>query len=148
MQDPITIHVPGPEDTDLFNNVADGVFDGPVRADQLQAFLNSESHVIVLARAGGVVVGFASAVIYLHPDKPPQLWINEVGTAPTWHRQGIASKVVQTMIELARARGWQEPFVLTDDDNAAARALYAKLGGTESTRIVMFSWDPRTGLRN
>ena len=25
------------------------------------------------------IVGFASAVHYVHPDKPPELWINEMG---------------------------------------------------------------------
>jgi hypothetical protein len=34
-----------------------------------------------MATAGDTVVGFASAVHYVHPDKAPELWINEVGVA-------------------------------------------------------------------
>jgi hypothetical protein len=35
----------------------------------------------VVARDASVVVGFASGVHYVHPDKSPELWINEVGVA-------------------------------------------------------------------
>ncbi len=36
-------------------------------------------------------------------------------------------------------------FVLVDDDNAGARATYARAGGTETSRPVMIDWD-LTGL--
>jgi hypothetical protein len=44
---------------------------------------------------GGVVVGFASGVTYLHPDKPIELWINEVGVAKSHQGQGISKSVMR-----------------------------------------------------
>jgi aminoglycoside 6'-N-acetyltransferase I len=44
-------------------------------------------HHIVGAIADDRVVGFVSVVDYCHPDKPRELWINEVGVAPAWRRR-------------------------------------------------------------
>jgi len=57
----------------------------------LEAFLNDARHVMFVAVESGQVVGMGSAVEYFHPDKPPQLWINEVGVAPAFQRRGIRS---------------------------------------------------------
>ena len=67
----------------------------------------------------GVVAGFASAVRYVHPDKPSELWINEVGVAPAFHRRGLGKAIMARLLEQARADGCREAWVLTDEDNAA-----------------------------
>lgn len=56
-----------------------GVFDRAVRADLAAQFLGDPRHHIAAAIADDRIVGFVSAVHYLHPDKDPELWINEVG---------------------------------------------------------------------
>ncbi len=43
----------------------------------------------------------ASGVDYIHPDKPRELWINEVGTASTHRGRGIGKKVVTALVEHA-----------------------------------------------
>jgi hypothetical protein len=71
--------------TDLHNldNIAEDVFDDPIVLSSAQEFLIDSRHRLVVALDNQVVVGFVSAVIYLHPDKPaPELWINEIGVAP------------------------------------------------------------------
>jgi len=45
------------------------------------SFDDPRHHLVVAVEH--VVVGFCSAVDYIQPDKPPELWINEVGVAPT-----------------------------------------------------------------
>ncbi len=72
-------------DDDVLMNVAADVFDNPVDAGLTREFLEDPRHHIAVAIDDGRVVGFASAVHYVHPDKPPQMWINEVAVAPT-HR--------------------------------------------------------------
>jgi GNAT superfamily N-acetyltransferase len=87
-------------------------------------------------------VGFASAVHYVHPDKPaPELWINEVGVASSQLRRGIARAILQRLLEHARDLGCTEAWVLTDRANQAAMALYQSAGGTASAAAeVMFSF--------
>ena len=65
-------------DLHLLLNVADDVFDYPVDQTYTSEFLADPRHHIVVALADDVIIGFASAVHYIHPDKPPELWINEV----------------------------------------------------------------------
>jgi len=134
----------GPGDERVLARVADGVFDETVRKDFTAEFLTDPRHHICVALDQGVVVGFASAVYYLHPDKPPQLWINEVAVAPPFQRHGVAKAILARLADLGRELGCTEAWVLTDHDNTAARALYKSAGGVETTGVVMvtFPFEP------
>jgi aminoglycoside 6'-N-acetyltransferase I len=124
-------------DEHVLDNVADGVFDGPVDRALRSEFLRDPRHHLSVGIEDGVVVGFASALHYVHPDKPPQLWINEVAVAPSHQRKGIAKGIVSALMSVGRAHGCTEAWVLTDEANAAARALYRSAGGTETTHIMV-----------
>ena len=120
-------------DSHYLNNVAEDVFDDPVVEVSAQEFLNDPRHRLVIALDGHLVVGFVSAVIYLHPDKPaPELWINEVGVAPTHQRQGIGKRLLQAALENAKQAGCTEAWVLTERTNEAAMAMYKSAGGDET----------------
>ena len=120
-------------DSHYLNDIADDVFDDPIVESSAQEFLNDPRHRLVVALDHNVVVGFVSAVIYLHPDKPaPELWINEIGVAPTHQRQGIGKRLLQAMLENARQSGCAEAWVLTERTNAAAMAMYTSVGGDET----------------
>lgn len=120
-------------DSHYLNNVADDVFDDPIVESATREFLKDPRHRLVVARDNDLVVGFVSAVIYLHPDKPaPELWINEVGVAPTHQRQGIGKRLLQAMLEEARQSGCTEAWVLTERENTAAMTLYKSIGGDET----------------
>jgi len=112
-------------------NVAAEVFDNPVDAKLTGEFLGDPRHHIAVAVDDGLVVGFASGVHYIHPDKPAELWINEVAVAPTHRRRGLGKGVVRALLEVGRAHGCEVAWVLTDRSNVAAMALYASVGGTE-----------------
>jgi aminoglycoside 6'-N-acetyltransferase I len=72
-------------------------------------------------------------VIYVHPDKPaPELWINEVGVAPTHQGQGIGKALMQAILEEAKRSGCTEAWVLTERTNLPAMALYSSVGGAET----------------
>ncbi len=131
-----------PSDLHILNNVAEDVFDDPIVESSAQEFLADPRHRLVVALDNNVVVGFVSAVIYLHPDKPaPELWINEIGVAPTHQRQGIGKALMQTILEEAKQSGCSEAWVLTDRANLPAMAMYKSAGGEETLPdSVMFTF--------
>src|SRR5512147_3149419 len=88
------IRILGSADTAVLTRVAEDVFDHPVDPALAETFLADPRHHLAVAIDRGVVVGFASGVHYIHPDKAAELWINEVAVAPTHHGQGIGKAVV------------------------------------------------------
>ena len=118
-------------DEPVLMNVAAEVFDNPIDPDLTKEFLADPRHHLAVAIDDGLVVAFASAVHYIHPDKPPQLWINEVAVAPTHRCLGLGKSVLQALFEVGRAHRCTEAWVLTDRLNIAAMALYSSVGGTE-----------------
>jgi ribosomal protein S18 acetylase RimI-like enzyme len=87
-------------------------------------------------------VGIVSAVHYVHPDKPTELWINEVGVAPEYRRRGVGAALIERMLAHARELGCELAWVLTDDSNAAALRLYSASGGVRAKELaVMFEFD-------
>ena len=135
-----TIRVLGPGDASVLDRVAPGVFDHDVDARWTAEFFADARHHLAVALDAGTVVGMASAVHYVHPDKPPELWVNEVGVAPTHHRRGIGRGLLQALFARGRELGCREAWVLTEEDNVAARRLYAAMGGEESS-VVMVSFE-------
>ncbi len=128
----VEIRILGPDDAAVLDHVAADVFDRALDATRTREFLNDPRHHIAVAVDAGQVVGMASAVHYVHPDKDPELWINEVGVAPSHHRRGIGRRVMDALLDVGAALGCRAAWVLTEGDNAAARALYASAGGFES----------------
>lgn len=130
----------GPEDHDILLNVEEGLFDNPLTPAQVFQFLAQGNHLMVLAMAAGRAVGMGSGVILMHPDKPPQLFINEVGVRDDWQRKGIGKALVQRLRELADERGCADVWVATETDNCSARGLYSALKGRESGAVVIYDW--------
>ncbi|HKP16467.1 MAG TPA: GNAT family N-acetyltransferase [Gemmatimonadaceae bacterium] len=128
MNSDIDILLLGPSDAAVLDRLAPGVFDHAVQPHWRATFLADPRHHLVVARSDGIVVGMASAVDYVHPDKAPQLWINEVGVSPAYRRRGIGRRLVERLVELATELGCTEVWVLTDTGNAAANRLYAAAG--------------------
>jgi ribosomal protein S18 acetylase RimI-like enzyme len=124
----IDILLLGPSDGPMLDRLAPGVFDHAVRPDLCAEFLADARHHLVVARDEGVVVGMASGVHYVHPDKAPQLFINEVGVAPTHRAQGLGRRMLAVLVQRATELGCTEAWVLTDSDNSAANRLYAAAG--------------------
>ena len=129
-------------DESVLANVAPDVFDDPIDVRATAAFLSDHRHHLAVAIDNGLVVGFASAVLYVHPDKPrPELWINEVGVAPTHHRRGIGRKLLEVLLDIGRSRDCAEAWVLTYRSNHAATHLYASVGGHEAPdNPIMFTF--------
>lgn len=140
MAEGIEIKLIGPGDAGVFANVADGVFDAAPVPARIAAYLAEPGHLMVLAFDDGRVVGQVAAVIHRHPDKPAELYIDEVGVADAYLRRGIATRMVDLMLAEGRARGCEECWVGTEPDNEPARALYRKWQD-EAEPFVMYLFD-------
>ena len=104
----IIIRVLGPDDTAVLEQVAVDVFDNEVDPRWSAEFLADPRHHLAVALDDGQVVGMASAVHYVHPDKPPELWINEVAVAPSHHHRGIGRQLLDALFARGRTLGCQE----------------------------------------
>ncbi len=124
-----SIQTLSPADISVLMHVAEDVFDNSIDESFAREFLNDPRHHIVVAIADGVIVGFASAVHYIHPDKPPELWINEVGVAPSHQGKGIGKAIMQEILNLGRGLSCKNAWVLTDRSNGPANRLYRSAGG-------------------
>lgn len=126
----IEVRLLGPSDS--LARAAPGVFDDPLDEHSTRSFLADPRHRLAVAIDDDLTIGFASAVIYLHPDKTgPEMWINEIAVAPSHRRQGIARRLIHEMLDEARAQGCAEAWVLTERSNTPAMSLYESLGGIE-----------------
>ncbi|MBO6574003.1 MAG: GNAT family N-acetyltransferase [Rhodothermales bacterium] len=133
-------------DGDVLRSVDPDVFDNPVVERLADEFLQDPRHHIVVATEETVVVGFASGIDYVHPDKPPELFVLEVGVAETHQRRGIASKLIRRLLSHARSIGCKNAWVATETTNHAARALYESLSGQEEAdRAVVYNFPLASG---
>jgi ribosomal protein S18 acetylase RimI-like enzyme len=131
----------------VLDRVAPGVFDGPVVARWRDEFFHDSRHHLAVALDAEVVVGFVSALHYVHPDKPPELWIDEVGVAPSHHQRGIGRRLLDRMLEHGTDLGCVQAWVLTGPDNIAAQRLYTASGGRAAAELSLMFEFPLTGRR-
>ena len=117
--------------------VAGGVFDHRVDPALAREFLADPRHHLVVAFAGPTVVGMATALHYVHPDKPAELWINEIGVALSYRRRGIGTRLLEALFAHGRALGCREAWLGTEESNLAARRLYAKVRGREEAMVYV-----------
>lgn len=131
------IRVLGRDDGFVLEHVAADVFDHEIDPTWSAEFLGDPRHHIVVAIEDDVVVGIASGVHYLHPDKPPELFVNEVGVAPDYQRRGIGRALLRALFEHAKTLGCHEAWLGTDETNTAARRMYASVGGIERPMLLV-----------
>lgn len=121
-----------------------GLFDNPIAPGQAAAFLADERHHMIVAVDAEVPIAFVSANGYLHPDKPPQAWINELSTLEAYRGRGIGTELVRRMLELLSGKGYGEVWLATEHDNATARAVYRRVmqerEGSEDAAIVVYEF--------
>ncbi|TET29605.1 MAG: GNAT family N-acetyltransferase [Anaerolineales bacterium] len=82
-----------------------GLFNGDIRPELGSQFLSAPRHQIAAAIEDSTIVGFVSAVRHIHPDKPDELWINEVAVAKAYRRKGIADTLLKLLFHCGRELG-------------------------------------------
>ena len=137
----IEVRLATAEDAELFDRVAEEVFDEAVDPARLAAYLSTPGHHMIVALDRGTIVGQVAAVAHRHPDKPTELYIDEVGVAAGYRRRGIARRMLAAMLAHGKAIGCEEAWVGTESDNLPAKALYEErrgAGDDEAEQFVMY----------
>jgi ribosomal protein S18 acetylase RimI-like enzyme len=133
------VHV-GPAEAGLLDRVAEDVFDAPIDPARLAAYVAEPGHLMVVAVADGEVVGQARGMVHRHPDKPTELYIDNLGVTPARRREGVATRMLDELVAWGRELGCEEAWVGTEIDNEAARALYTRRGSAGET-FVMYVYE-------
>ncbi len=128
-------------DEAAFHSIAPDVFDEPIDPARLHAYLREPGHLMVLAFDGDLIVGQCVGIIHRHPDKPTELYVDEVGTASTHLRMGIARLMLDELFAWGRERGCTEAWLGTETDNEPAKALYRRFRPKEDETIQYFLFD-------
>jgi ribosomal protein S18 acetylase RimI-like enzyme len=129
----------GPGD-DALVHAASHLFDGPARPNATAAFLADERHHLLVAYEGLQPVGFVSGVEVTHPDKGTEMFLYELAVDQPYQRRGIGRGLVEELAAVARHRGCYGMWVVTDDDNDAARATYERTNAVPETGQVVEVW--------
>jgi ribosomal-protein-alanine N-acetyltransferase len=82
---------------------------------------------VVLARVQGEIVGYACR--WLHADA---VEIQNVAVHPDWRRRSIGRRLVETLLDEARAAGVRRALLEVRRYNRPALSLYRKLGFRET----------------
>lgn len=146
----VVVRVLAASDIELFERVDPDVFDYEVRREWALDALSDSRHVTAVALAGERgserVVGMCTAYAYSHPDKPRQLFVNELGVASAWRGRGIAGRLVEAVHMRGRELGCVEAWVATELDNTSARRTYTKLAAREEPdHAVVYVWELAPG---
>jgi ribosomal protein S18 acetylase RimI-like enzyme len=139
--DEVTVRRLGPSD-DAELGRFEAAFDHAIDQAYARAFLDDPRHHMIVAYVGGEAAGFVSATEIFHPDKAPQMFLNELAVVEELRRRGAASALLEELKRLSSEVGCAAIWVLTDQHNAPAMRTYAKAGGRwNGEQHVMFEYD-------
>jgi ribosomal protein S18 acetylase RimI-like enzyme len=128
-----TVRRLGPGDEDVVRRLAEHEPQVGLLADEATIFL--------AAFQGKEPIGFVFGYeLARRHGAPSTLFIYELEVNAASRRQGIATRLMTELEQIARSRGITEAFVLTEPENEAANTLYESLGGERSDAVM---WDYR-----
>lgn len=126
----------GPGDASVLDRVAADVFDQAINKKRLAVYLREPGHLLFVAICDGEVIGQARGMIHHHPDMEDELYIDNLGVAPSFQRQQIGTRLIKALLKSGKEQGCREAWVGTEQDNEAARKLYESFG--DSGELVVF----------
>jgi ribosomal protein S18 acetylase RimI-like enzyme len=112
----------------LLDRLAADVFDYPITPQRLLSYLGQPNHVLFVAVHKGVVIGHVRGAAIHHPDKAPDVYIDNLGVTPDWRRQRIGLRLVQALTGWARRLGCESVWLAAEPDDATAIAFYDAAG--------------------
>ena len=123
----LEIRVLESSEASVLDDVSPDVFDEAVDPNWTREFFADPRHHLAVAIDDGMVVGMASGVHYVHPDKPPELWINEVGVADSHQKQGIGKRLLAALLDHSKRLGcthaWVQPSRFECSSSAASNRV-------------------------
>jgi ribosomal protein S18 acetylase RimI-like enzyme len=98
--------------------------------------------VVIVAEDDDGIAGWVYGHELVHPDGERTMLLYALDVVERLRRRGIGSALTARFVERGRAAGCSETWVLTEQDNDAALATYARAGGRlEAEPSVMVVWD-------
>lgn len=141
MTDTITIRVLGPDDVDVLDRVRPGTFAEDPDPLHGWAFLTTGVNAMVAALGEGQIVGYATGLVVLHPNRPRAFLVTDIRVHPDFRGRGLGTRLVERLRDVAADRGCETVSAVMEGDNAGARRICKKLGGTETVAMVEAAWD-------
>jgi aminoglycoside 6'-N-acetyltransferase I len=108
--------------------------------ESLKNFLSDPSRFYLVAYEDGDLAGAIHGYVMLHPTGVKYLYVDEVDTVAAHRRHGVATAMMAETFAIGRQLGCTELWLGTEDDNAAANALYQKLGPTETEHGPIYTY--------
>ena len=109
--------------------------------EQGERFLAHPDTLLLVASWEGKASGFLSAYRLQRFDRRRAgVLLYEIGIQEPFQRRGAGRALVEDAKRWAVEVGADELWVLTEEDNVPARALYAATGGREELGIAMFDY--------
>lgn len=134
----IVIRVASATDLPALINVGDRLFDYPVQPECASTFLSDPRHHLVIAVYEQHIIGFASAVHYVHLDKQARLFINEVCVLSDYRNLGVATALISFLNDCARNLGCNNAWLITESSNMSAKKVYCAAGGQEDESVALY----------
>jgi aminoglycoside 3-N-acetyltransferase I len=110
-----------------------GTYTGvPPSEDYLRGLLDGEKFIALAASQGETVIGgLAAYVLEKFEQERREIYIYDLAVAERHRRRGVATGLIGRLKNIAKARGAYVIYVQADPVDAAAVALYTKLGVRE-----------------
>ncbi len=129
MEPKISLKLASEEDIEALTRVGASLFDFEIKNYRLLEFLEDPRHHLVIALHDRNVIGMASGIHYIHPDKDPELFINELGVLEQYRGKGLGRKLIKSLVAHGKEIGCKAAWVITDSSNKAAKKTYMAAGG-------------------
>lgn len=128
----------GPGDVDGVMAIERSVFTVPWTASTFRGLLEREDAALWVVDAAGEVVAYAA--VWTVVD---QAELGNVAVAEGYRRRGVATTLIETVLDWLRERGIREVFLEVRPSNRAARRLYGAHGFEEVGRRRGYYSRPR-----
>ena len=105
-----------------------------------EQFLSDPATVALIAQQGVGVVGWAWGYRQPRPDGHSMLLLYEIEVVEAHRREGVGRALLDAFLDVGRREGHSKMWLLTGEDNEAAKSLYQSAGGTVTRDDVTYSW--------
>jgi len=142
MSENIQIRMANVGDIPALIDVGDALFDYSIKPNRATEFIKDNRHHLIIALSDGKIIGMASGLHYVHPDKDPALFITETGVLETFQNRGIGRGLVNAMKAHGASLGCTDIWTATEPSNIPAQKCYKAAGGYEDDeQAIVYNFD-------
>ena len=141
MTDTITIRALGPEDVDVLDRVRPGTFRESPDPVHAWAFLTTGVNAMAAALTRGEVIGYATGLVVLHPDRPREFLVTDISVHPDFRGRGLGTRLIERLLGTASERGCETMALSMTSENGGVRRICEKLDGTLTADHALVTWD-------